>query len=179
MIGVQIRLAGLPLDPVELAKVPIFERAKLYAELDLDPIQRQVAEEAVRLIIASESCGVGDDLDARAARSTAGVHRALPKPADDPASHRKAVRWIGRKVPGSIDRGRAARRRWAGVSDDLLSDARREIAGAIRAVDEVPDQVADPLRNRPLLIELAEPANAVRELVVEVEAIGLTVEVER
>ena len=65
------------------------------------------------------------------------------RPADDPASHRKAVRWIGRKVPGSIDRGRAARRRWAGVSDDLLSDARREIAGAIRAVDEVPDQVAN------------------------------------
>ena len=54
MTGVQIRLAGLPLDPVELAKVPIFERAKLYAELDLDPIQRQVAEEAVRLIIAGE-----------------------------------------------------------------------------------------------------------------------------
>ena len=54
MIGVQIPLDGLPLDPHELAQVPILERAKLYAELDLNPIQRQVAEEAVRLIIAGE-----------------------------------------------------------------------------------------------------------------------------
>lgn len=47
---VQLRIAAeLPVDPVELAKLPAFERAKLYDQLEpLDFAQRQACEDAVR-----------------------------------------------------------------------------------------------------------------------------------
>jgi hypothetical protein len=48
--GVQLRIGGLPLDPRELARLPIRERARIYAELGLDPEQREVIEEAARLV---------------------------------------------------------------------------------------------------------------------------------
>jgi hypothetical protein len=46
--AVQLRLGGLPLDPRELARLSILERAALYTQLDLDAQQREAAEEAVR-----------------------------------------------------------------------------------------------------------------------------------
>lgn len=52
--GVQLPLAvdaELPVDPVELAKLPILERAELYGELGLDPQQRECAEAAVRRVL--------------------------------------------------------------------------------------------------------------------------------
>ena len=52
MMAVQSPLDGLPLDPHELARLSIFERTKLYAELRLCSIQRQAAEEATRRVIA-------------------------------------------------------------------------------------------------------------------------------
>ena len=52
MSGVQLTLGGLPLDPVELAKLPILDRAKLYTELGLDHFQREAAEQATRLVVA-------------------------------------------------------------------------------------------------------------------------------
>ena len=67
---------------------------------------------------------------------------------------------------------------WTDAPDDLLLDSRRAIAQAIRVgIDDVPARVRTSLRDRALLIELAETAAAVRELLVEVEAIGLSVEV--
>ena len=54
---VQLTLAGLPLDPRALSKVPILERAELYAALQLSGAQREVAEEATRLVIAGEYRG--------------------------------------------------------------------------------------------------------------------------
>ena len=53
--GAQLRLdagGALPLDPVQMAEVPILERAKVYDALCLDFPQRQAVEEAVRLVIA-------------------------------------------------------------------------------------------------------------------------------
>ena len=52
--GVQLRLGQLPLDPRELASLPLAERAAIYSALDLHPIQRTVAEEAVRRILRGE-----------------------------------------------------------------------------------------------------------------------------
>jgi hypothetical protein len=54
---VQLSLDGLPLDPHELAKLPILERAKLYAELQLAPEQREAAEQATRLVVAKRYGG--------------------------------------------------------------------------------------------------------------------------
>ncbi len=51
-MSVQLPLGELPLDPRQVAELPILERAKLYADLDLAPEQREAAEEAVRLIVA-------------------------------------------------------------------------------------------------------------------------------
>jgi hypothetical protein len=48
--GVQLPLNGLPLNPHELAKLPILARGKLYAELALHPTEREAAEEAVRAV---------------------------------------------------------------------------------------------------------------------------------
>ena len=50
--GVQLSLGGLPLDPVELAKLPILERIALFEELGLSREQREAAEQACRLVIA-------------------------------------------------------------------------------------------------------------------------------
>ena len=53
--GVQLRLAAeLPLDPVELARLPILARAALYSELQLAPEQRECAEAAVRRVLRAE-----------------------------------------------------------------------------------------------------------------------------
>jgi hypothetical protein len=58
MSGVQLRIAESPLDPRELAALPIFERAVLDTELGLHPIQREAAEAAVRMIMAGPYGGV-------------------------------------------------------------------------------------------------------------------------
>jgi hypothetical protein len=50
--SVQLAVDGLPLDPRELAQLPILERAGLYGELDLDVWQREAAEEAARRVVA-------------------------------------------------------------------------------------------------------------------------------
>ena len=50
--SVQLPFPGLPFDPVELAKLPILDRAKLYADLGLHPIQREAAEAACRAVVA-------------------------------------------------------------------------------------------------------------------------------
>jgi hypothetical protein len=50
--GVQLRLDGLPLDPVEISALPAVERARLFDEPDLDRLQRAAAEDAVWLVIA-------------------------------------------------------------------------------------------------------------------------------
>jgi hypothetical protein len=47
---VQLRLLELPFNPVELAALPILDRAKAYSDLGLDASQREAAGEAVRLI---------------------------------------------------------------------------------------------------------------------------------
>jgi hypothetical protein len=55
--GVQLPLevgGSLPLDPVELAAVPILDRRRLYDDLGLDLLQRQAAEAAVRLVVAKQ-----------------------------------------------------------------------------------------------------------------------------
>ena len=41
----------LPFDPHELAELTTPERGRLYAEIGLDVLQRDVAEEAVRLVL--------------------------------------------------------------------------------------------------------------------------------
>lgn len=48
----QLTLEGLPLDPHALAEIPLLERAALYADLQLDPHQREAAEAAVRALLA-------------------------------------------------------------------------------------------------------------------------------
>jgi hypothetical protein len=45
--------AQLPVDPHQLAELLAHERAAVYTELKLDLLQRTVAEEAVRQVIAS------------------------------------------------------------------------------------------------------------------------------
>lgn len=50
--SVRLALPGLPLDPVELAKLGILDRTKLYADLGLHPIEREAAEAAVRQVLA-------------------------------------------------------------------------------------------------------------------------------
>ena len=55
--GVQLPLsvvAEFPPDPVELARLPILERAATYRALDLDPIEAEAAEAAVRLVRRGE-----------------------------------------------------------------------------------------------------------------------------
>jgi hypothetical protein len=51
---VQLAFEAEGLDPHELAKLSIFERRRLYDAIALDLIQRQVAEEAVRLVLADQ-----------------------------------------------------------------------------------------------------------------------------
>ena len=49
--GVQLRVdADLPLDPLELAALSIFERTKLYTALDLHAVQIAAAEDAIRAV---------------------------------------------------------------------------------------------------------------------------------
>jgi hypothetical protein len=89
-----------------------------------------------------------------------------------------SARWIADRFPGARSRGRRARAYWAEISDDLLLEARRDLAQAIRCQNgELPNRVRQPLRDRALLIELSAHADTVRELVVEVEAIGLALEI--
>ena len=52
MSAVQLSFEADGLDPHELAKLSITARALIYAELGLDLLQRQAAEEAVRAVIA-------------------------------------------------------------------------------------------------------------------------------
>ena len=52
--GVQLRLAGLPVDPIEVAKLFAYERARLYSDLGLTWQQREAVEAAVRLEVAGE-----------------------------------------------------------------------------------------------------------------------------
>ncbi len=53
MSGVQLRIAAeLPIDPEAAAKLTTPERGRLYDQLALDLLQRQAAEEAIRLVIA-------------------------------------------------------------------------------------------------------------------------------
>lgn len=53
MTAVQLRLdPQLPLDPIETSKLLGYQRAALYRELGLDPLQIAAAEEAVRRAIA-------------------------------------------------------------------------------------------------------------------------------
>lgn len=54
MSAVQLRLEGLPLDPIEVSKLLAHERSALYRELGLDPLQIAAAEEACRRVIAQE-----------------------------------------------------------------------------------------------------------------------------
>jgi hypothetical protein len=48
--AVQLPLDGLPLDPVEVARLDILSRSRLYTDLKLMPEQRECIETAVRLI---------------------------------------------------------------------------------------------------------------------------------
>jgi hypothetical protein len=52
MTAVQLPFDGLPVDPVELVWLPIDARLRLYAELALDQSQREVVEQAIRLVVA-------------------------------------------------------------------------------------------------------------------------------
>jgi hypothetical protein len=52
--GVQLTLARLPLDPRQLSRIPLSERAQLYRELRIAPEERECAESAVRLIRRGE-----------------------------------------------------------------------------------------------------------------------------
>jgi hypothetical protein len=57
MDSVQLTLGGLPLNPHELARVPLDRRIRLYEEIGLDVWQREAAEQAVRLVIAKRYGG--------------------------------------------------------------------------------------------------------------------------
>ena len=63
LAGVQTRLRigndGLPIDPLALAALPIADRARVYSELDLHPIEREAAEAAVRMVLAGEDGKAG------------------------------------------------------------------------------------------------------------------------
>jgi hypothetical protein len=52
MNAVQLRLDGLPLDPREASELLAHERAALYRDLELDPLQIAAIEEAVRRVVA-------------------------------------------------------------------------------------------------------------------------------
>ena len=56
--GVQLPLvttgAELPIDPVTAAGLSILERRQLYDHLDLDRLQRQAVEEAVRRVLRGD-----------------------------------------------------------------------------------------------------------------------------
>lgn len=49
---VQLRLDGLPLDPIEVAQLTSPDRGKLYRDLRLCPLQIVAIEEAVRRVVA-------------------------------------------------------------------------------------------------------------------------------
>ncbi|MEK6326449.1 MAG: hypothetical protein AABM66_02840 [Actinomycetota bacterium] len=49
--------AQLPVDPHQLASLLAHERAAVYAELELNPLHRAAAEEAVREVIAGRHGG--------------------------------------------------------------------------------------------------------------------------
>ena len=50
--AIQLSFEASGLDPYELAQIPIFDRATLYTELGLCPLQREAAEAAVRALLA-------------------------------------------------------------------------------------------------------------------------------
>ena len=50
--SIQVPLPGLPFDPAELAKLSIIDRAAVYDQHDLHPIERQAAEAGVRAILS-------------------------------------------------------------------------------------------------------------------------------
>ena len=105
-----------------------------------------------------------------------------PPVASDPNAHAKSVRWIAAKFKGSVQRGRATRRRWSAVSDEKLIDARRGLAMEVRhftADPSSPKRVRQPLADRALALELSETAAAARDLVTEIGAIGLRLGVKR
>lgn len=52
MSAVQLHLAGLPLDPREVAELLAHERAALYRDLELCPLQIAAIEDAVRRVVA-------------------------------------------------------------------------------------------------------------------------------
>ena len=54
---IQLPLRGLPIDPGEMARLPIFDRIEVYGALGLDPEQREAVEEAVRRIKRGEYRG--------------------------------------------------------------------------------------------------------------------------
>ena len=99
-----------------------------------------------------------------------------PTPRERARTHRAAVRWIAAKFPGANERGRAARLRWAEVSDEAVIDARRGLAMEVRrftADPASPRRVREPLADRALGLEVAETAAEARNVLTEVEAIGL------
>jgi hypothetical protein len=106
--------------------------------------------------------------------------RASTPPVAPPRSRTKAsVRWVAAKFgEAAVDRGRAARRRWAAVSDETIMDARRGLAMEIRrftADPSSPRRVRQPLADRALALELSATAAEARDLT-EIEAIGLRLE---
>ncbi len=54
MSAVQLSFEAQGLDPSQLAAMPAHERRHLYDDLDLDALQRQAAEDAVRLVRAEQ-----------------------------------------------------------------------------------------------------------------------------
>jgi hypothetical protein len=95
----------------------------------------------------------------------------------DPERHRRACRWIATEFRGAKARGPEARRRLARIPDPILLAARRSIAAELRRVAEgLIERARVPLRDRALLIELSDDASAIRELMIEAEAIGVRVE---
>ena len=52
--AVQLSFEAAGLDPHELAKLDTIDRGRLYDDLDLCPLQREAAEDAVRLIKRGE-----------------------------------------------------------------------------------------------------------------------------
>jgi hypothetical protein len=96
-------------------------------------------------------------------------------PTNDPDTHPPSLDWIAEHFPGSSTRVDVARERWAQVSDSKLLDARRDLAMRIRyQLDRAPSGARQPLADRALLIELAESANEMGGLLIEVDAIGVS-----
>jgi hypothetical protein len=109
-----------------------------------------------------------------------GGHTPMPEP--DSNAHARACRWIAEKFRGSIVRGRAAHKRWAAVPNEVVMEARRALAMSVRhhTADPRSDRHArHPLADRALLLELAESASEARDLITEIEAIGLRLELRR